>query len=279
MHVFLNGKIVPEEQAVVSVFDRGFLYGDGLFETIRVRNGKPFRWERHLERMERGAAFLGIRIPADGHLLREALALIRTNEMPDAILRIQVSRGVGVRGYSPRGAGQPTLVMTTHPLPAASARLQRWRLSTASVRLSAKAPLAAFKTCNKLANILARAEAEAAGADEALLLNTAGELAEAASGNLFWIQGGAVFTPPLRTGILPGVTRELVIRLCNSQGIDVGEISEDARTLLRAEGVFLSMSGLGIVEIIALDGRPLASSGIVSRLFKAYHETLMRETV
>src|SRR6266403_5504984 len=119
MIVFLDGKFVPEEQAVVSVFDRSFLYGDGLFETMRVSGGQPFLWTEHLERLQRGAAFLKIQIPFSADVLRaHAEQLIRLNQLPDALLRLTLSRGVGPRGYSPRGADDPRLVMALHPFPA-----------------------------------------------------------------------------------------------------------------------------------------------------------------
>ena len=118
MHVFLNGKIVPEEQAVVSVFDRGFLYGDGLFETLRISNGKPFCWKQHWERFENGARFLGIK-PAfsENEMHGFAERLIANNEMPESLLRVTISRGVGLRGYSPKGAEGSTTVMSLHPAP------------------------------------------------------------------------------------------------------------------------------------------------------------------
>src|SRR5436309_76784 len=161
MVVFLNGQLVPEEQAVVSVFDRGFLYGDGLFETVRVFNGKPFRWEQHLERFRRGAEFLKIRPPFPSDSLREfAAQLIVQNGMPDSLLRLTLSRGVGPRGYSPEGAERPAIVMSLHPAPERDPRNPpKWKLVTSTHRLPANEPLAQFKTSNKLAQILARSEA------------------------------------------------------------------------------------------------------------------------
>src|SRR5262245_29607284 len=118
MLVFLNGKFVPEKKAVVSVFDRSFLYGDGLFEAIPIFNGKPFRWAQHIERFQRGIETLKIRLPhSHNELEKFAAQLVRKNRMPDALMRLTLSRGVGLRGYSPKGAKQPTMVMTLHPLP------------------------------------------------------------------------------------------------------------------------------------------------------------------
>src|SRR6185312_12187403 len=132
MLVFLNGKFVPEERAVVSVFDRAFLLGDGLFETILIFNGKPFRWQQHLERLQRGAKFLGIKLPFSPKQLRDiADKLIARNKMPNALLRLTLSRGVGQRGYLPRGANHPTLVMSLHPAPKIdSTNPTKWKLMT-----------------------------------------------------------------------------------------------------------------------------------------------------
>lgn len=280
MIVFLNGRFVPEDQAVVSVFDRSFLYGDGLFETLRVLNGQPFRWRQHVERLERGATFLNLRVPFGAESLREhARELIGHNHMPDCLMRLTVSRGVGVRGYSPKGADQPTLVMSLHAAPPLDAQgPPRWALVTSGFRLPAHEPLAQFKTCSKLPQILARAQADAAGAQEALLLNTEGYVVEAASSNLFWIERGAVCTPPIASGILAGVTRAVVIEICQSLGLAVTEKGIAPEELPRAEGVFVSSSAVGIVAAQSLDGRPLAPSPLVERLRNAYCALLDQET-
>ncbi len=225
MTVFLNDQFVPEEHAVVSVFDRGFLYGDGLYETLRICNGKPFRWAEHLERFERGAAFLKIQVPFKADDLRgQAIELIRLNRMPEALLRISLSRGVGPRGFSPKGAVRPALVMSLHPAPDTCGKLPpTWRVITASSRLPANEPLSLFKNCNRLPQILAKAEADAAEADEALLLNTTGEIVEASASNLFWIRDNVVCTPPLTSGILAGVTRLVVFEICRKLGVSTSE--------------------------------------------------------
>jgi aminodeoxychorismate lyase len=274
MIVFLNGKFVPEDQAVISVFDRSFLYGDGLFETMRVCKGKPFHWEQHLERLERGAKFVRIQVPFSAESLRGfASELVARNQMPDALLRLSLSRGVGLRGYSPKGAEHPSLVMSLHPAPASEGPV-RWKLVTSSFRLPANEPLAQFKTCNKLPQILARAQADAAGADEALLLNTDGNVVEAASSNLFWIQDQTVCTPPLASGILAGVTRAVVLEICRKLGLDAREAAIAPATLQEVQGVFLSLSSVGIAEGIALDGRPISRSPLVGRLREAYSKLM-----
>jgi branched-chain amino acid aminotransferase len=294
MVIFLNGQFVPAEQAVISVFDRGFLYGDGLFETLRVFNGKPFRWTQHRERLERGAEFLKIKLPFPRHALRGLVEqLISRNQMPDALLRVTLSRGVGIRGYSPTGAENPTLVMSLHPaaisepgradLPVGQDGPQRvptvtWKLVTSSFRIPANEPLAQYKTCNKLPQILARAEADAAGADEALLLNTDGFVVEAASSNLFWIEGNTVCTPPLAGGILAGVTRAVVLEICDSLGVKVREDSVTTDELKRRDGVFLSLSSWGVVEAQSLDGLALKQSPLTEQIRLAYGELVRAET-
>ncbi len=278
MLVFLNGQLVPEERAVVSVFDRGFLYGDGLFETMHIYRGKPFRWEQHFERLQRGAAFLKIKLPHSSEALRRfADELIAKNNMPDALLRVTLSRGVGVRGYSPKGAENPTLVMSLHPAPKNNDEVLHWKLITSSHRLPANEPLAQFKTCNKLAQILARAEADAAGADEALLLNTDGFVVEGASSNLFWIDGDTVCTPPLAAGILPGVTRGVVLEICEQLSLKTREANITIEELKKADAIFVSLSSLGIVEAASLDNDPCRHSPLSLKISHAYEELVARE--
>jgi branched-chain amino acid aminotransferase len=277
MIVFLNGQFVPEAEAKVSVFDRSFLYGDGLFESVRVYAGKPFRWPQHLERLHAGAKFLGIRLPfSDAELTAAATGLLTRNALPEATLRLVLSRGVGPRGYSPKGADSPTLVMTLHPAPVVSpGQPMRWELITSSFRIPAGDRLATFKTANKLAQVLARAEAEERGADEALLLNTDGRFAEAASSNLFWIENGVICTTPLAEGLLAGVTRAFALELAGQLGLPTAERSCRLWQLQQAEGVFLTNSSLEIVPAIALDGIPLRESPLTKELHFAYQ----RETI
>jgi aminodeoxychorismate lyase len=254
MIVFLNGQFVTEDRAVVSAFDRGFLYGDGLFETLRVANGKAFRWGQHLERLRRGADFLKIPMPFPPDAWRGfGDELIVRNQMPDALLRLTLSRGAGARGYSPRDARNPTLLISLHAVPPAdSENPPRWRVITSSVRLAATGPLSQFKTCNKLSQVLARAEADAANADEALLLDTDGHAVESSSGNLFWIEQGAVRTPPVADTILPGVTRAVVLDLCHTLGLPILETRLTPGQLLQTDGVFVSLTSIGVAEAVSL---------------------------
>lgn len=277
--VFLNGQFVPPAQAVVSVFDRGFLYGDGLFETIRVHRGRAFRWPQHWRRLQRGAEFLRLRVPFDeATLTRRAAELIQRNAVQDGLLRLNLSRGVGPSGYATRQADAPCLVMSLHPLPAEDAdNPPRWRVITSSVRVPTHDRLALYKTTSKLGHVLARREAEERGADEALLLNTDGEVAEASAGNVFWVAADGVFTPPLATGILAGVTRDLVLELCRANAIPCEEKAIAPAALRRADAVFLTLSSRGVVEVSSLDERCFEPSPLVRRLQESYREVLERE--
>lgn len=267
--VFLNGRLMAEGEARIPIFDRGFLYGDGVFETVRIQSGKPFRLEAHLARLETGLALLGIRIPDDpAGLRRHAVELIAANRCLDGVLRITVSRGVGSRGYSPAGAASPTVAMTLHPRPSHGA--DNPRLITSRYRIYAGDPLCGIKSASKLTHVLARAEAEAAGASEALLLNHRGELAETASSNLFWVRSGRLLTPGLGAGALPGVARGLVLELAAREGVDVQEVCEAGTSLQDADEVFLSNVVSGLRRVESVDGRTIPEAAWGSRLRDAF---------
>jgi aminodeoxychorismate lyase len=279
MIVFLNGKFVPEEQAVVSIFDRGFLYGDGLFEAIRIRSGKPFRWAQHWDRLQNGADLLKLRIPfASDELLKRAHELSAKNQMPEAILRLCVSRGVGERGYSPKGADKPFLTMALYPVAIIDLNTPPVRkVFVAKITVPANHPITATKSANKLIHVLARAEADAFGADEALLVNSNGDLAEGTSCNVFWLQGGTVYTPPIESGALPGITRNLVLEICAKASIPTNEVASKPDVLSKADGVFLSHTTMGVIEVEQVDGKPVKRSPVVQKIQQGYRETLAHE--
>jgi aminodeoxychorismate lyase len=255
-------------------------YGDGLFETLRVANGKPFRWAQHLERLRGGAEYLKIPMPFAAEAWRGfAEELIARNQMREALLRLTLSRGVGARGYSPRDARNPTLLISLHPTPpVASESPAQWRAITSSVRLPTVGLLSQYKTANKLFQVLARAEADAANADEALLLDTNGHAVESSSGNLFWVEAGAVRTAPVGDTILPGVTRTVVLDLCQRLRVPVREDRCTPGQLLQTEGVFVTQTSVGIAEVVSLDGQALGRSPITKQLAGAYADLLRSET-
>ena len=265
---------------MVSIHDRCFLYGDGLFETLRIYNGRPFRWAQHIERLKCGARFLKIELPFTPEEIRQSAGiLIEQNRRLEAILRITLSRGVGERGYSTHGAKKAFLVMTLHPAPiVAPIKHPTWQLITSSVRVPVKDPFATLKTCNKLVQIFSRMEAESQGADEALLLNTNDQVAETASSNVFWIENKTIFTTPLADSALAGVTRSVILELCPSVGLGCEEKSISPNLLCEAEGVFVTLTTAEIVEVMSLDGVALKQSPIPGQLREAYHRQIRRET-
>lgn len=278
MIVFLNGDFLPEAEARISVHDRGFLYGDGLFETMRVYEGRPFRWDRHLQRFEKGAAFLGIPLAATARDLRGyAEQLIDRNSLLEGSLRLTLSRGGGARGYSIRDLTGPTLLMTVSPLAAALDTGQGWNLVTSSYRVPAGDPLSQVKSCCKLLQILARREAEERGAQEALIINTEGRVAEAAASNLFWQEEGTIYTPPLDEGLLPGVTRELTLELCAEHQIPAREKSITPAALQRVDGIFLTVSTLELIEVATYDSIRMPPVSRLAELRAAYREKIIRE--
>lgn len=275
MIVYLNGKFMQEDEAKVSILDRGFLYGDGVFETLRVYNGKPFLWKEHLERMQHGIALLQIEMPLmPRELLRDARELLELNGHRDAILRVQLTRGIGVRGFSPRGADSPTLVMKVHLAPDDTSAPREWDLVTAQVRVHGEDPLVHIKSCNRLVQVLAKIEADKHQADDALMLNVSGEIAECASANIFWIRDDVVCTPLLSCGALSGVTRQFVLRLCRNIKVRTLECSATVSTLRQADGVFATLSTLGIVEVMHLDGLGLHRSELTQRLWREYQRAV-----
>ena len=270
--VCLNGEFLPAEEARVSIFDRSFLYGDGLFETLRVHGGQPVAWTEHLDRLEKSAGEIGLRMPTTrDRLWATALDLLRRNEQPEAILRIQISRGRGSRGYSPRGAESPIWVVTTHPATIPDpAQPTRWRLAIASLRLAVADPLNRLKSSSKLLQVLTRAEAESRGCDEALLLDTTGAVIEGSSSNVFWITGRQLLTPPIDSGALPGITRATVLRLAPNLGLIPEERRCTVEDLRAADGVFLTLSSLGLVPALSIDGIPLRECLGTRALHEAY---------
>lgn len=279
MVVFLNGQFVPEQEATVPVTDRGFLYGDSLFETLRVFRGRPFRLAQHLERMARGAEYLGIKLPHPARQIQRFVEeLIAKNSLPDAVLRVTLTRGFGERGYTPGDEHTPTLLITMHPAPPVNPEQPALcSLVTSTHRVPATDALSSFKTGSKLLQVMARVEAKAKGADEALLLNSNGEVAEAAGANLFWIYREKVCTIPTGRGVLPGITRAVVLEICQNLNLPTNKRVIKRSALQECDALFLTQSVLGVVVVASLDGEPVPQSPIVEQLHRTYCEMLAKE--
>tara|TARA_B100000745_G_scaffold112596_2_gene72491 strand:- start:982 stop:1842 length:861 start_codon:yes stop_codon:yes gene_type:complete len=272
---FLNGDFFSASMARISAGDRGFLYGDGLFETIRVHDARPFLWEWHMMRLTDGAVSLGIALPQTTEsLLGNVHELIRRNSMSESVMRIALSRGVGERGYGVTGEEQPTLLITQHSPPTTPAK--PLSLVSTSARVAIGDPLTKVKSANKLSSILAKRDAAAQGADDGLILNSDGNVTETSSANLFWVEGGTLHTPPLSDGVLPGVTRRLVVGLASALGQAVREESVASDRLQQADAVFVTSAATGVIAVGQVNGGALGTHPLVCQLQDAYDAELAR---
>jgi len=279
MEIFLNGGFIQEEDAKVSVFDRAFLYGDGIFETLRVYNGKPFLLDRHLGRLAHSLGGLYINDPYDFEQWYEYIKeLISRNNAKENILRIQVSRGVGKRGYSSSGNYPPTAVISLHNAPPADDKEHQLDLITSTRILTDHDPLSTLKTSNKLVNIIAMREAERAEAHDAVLLNSKGCATETSSSNIFAVQKNKLWTPPLTSGCLSGITRAYILELAVELGIEAIQKDMDMEFLKNSEGVFLTNSVREVQNVKSLDGDIINQSLITSELQKAYRQKVTSAT-
>jgi branched-chain amino acid aminotransferase len=281
--VWMNGRLVRGDEATVSVFDRSFLLGDGLFETMRVTGGRLFRPERHLARLERSAERLRLSVPAGGDDLAEAIRkTLAANHLKDAAVRLTLSRGVGLPGPGIAGAETPLCVIAARPF---HGYPDRWYEPGAEAVVSAIvknewSPLAGIKTTSYAEHVLARAEAAERGADEALFVNTRGHLVEGSSANLFAVMAGRVHTPDLASGCLPGVTREAVIELVKEGGWDIREEALLPSDLAAADEIFLTNSLLGAAPLSQIDGREVGAEcpgPVTRRLVEQYRDLVERE--
>lgn len=261
--VSIDGTIVAADQAKVSVLDHGLLYGDGLFEGIRVRAGRIFRLEQHLARLELGARVLGLELPFDKEQSARIIAeTVRAFGRPEAYVRLLVTRGEGPLGVDPTTCTQPRLICIAAEIGLFNAEQRARGLSMITSSYRRPTPDVqdvAVKTLNYLGSVLAKQEARQRGADEALLLNQSGRVAEAAVANVFALRGRELSTPPALDGCLPGINRAAVMELARELGLSVAERSLGRRELLAADEVFLTGSGAGVIGVRSLDGRAIAS--------------------
>ncbi|MBI2241150.1 MAG: aminotransferase class IV family protein [Magnetospirillum gryphiswaldense] len=248
MKLMLNGQLVDSGAPFLQAHDRGFTLGDGLFETIKIRHGQPLRLDLHLARLQQGAVILRLPLPPGEDWLGRAIHdVLQANDMHDAALRLTVSRGPGQRGLLPPDPCVPTILLTPAPLPPP---LGPARAVTAqNVRRNQMSPLSRIKALSYLDNVLARLEAQDHGADDAVLLNTLGRVAETTIANIFVVgNDGILVTPPVADGALPGVRRAEMLR--SMVAIERSISRED---LLNAREVFLT-NALSVRPLIIIDG-------------------------
>lgn len=276
MKVWLHNKIVPESRAQVSVLDRGFLYGDGVYEAVRVYQGKIFRAEQHWKRLAGSLKSIHMKIPwSHSYLTAACLATAKANGMPEALARVTISRGVGEIGYDPRSAKKPTLTVIAVPIRQDLPRLWESGVKIAIVKIR-RNPMRslspAIKHTNSLNGILAKIEALKTGAFEGVFLNLEGFVAEGTISNIFMVKRGVVKTPSLNCGILDGVTRRSVIELARKNGIKVLETRIPLKELLAADEVFLTSTTMEVMPVAGI-GAP----GPVTRLLQEKLRGLIRQ--
>jgi len=288
--VYLNGSLTPRSQARISVYDHGFLYGYGLFETMRAYNGKIFLLDRHLTRLQSSARAIRLDASfADIDLGKACIDTLKANGLREARLRLTVSRGEADSFASPVITGKPTVLVTAKSFSAMPEEIYNkgYRVGISSFGRYSQSHLSGHKSTNFLNNILAKMEAEASGLDEALLLNENGCLTEGSISNIFFISSdSSLVTPSLQSGILPGITRMVVMELAGSSGINVTEKDVKSGELINFKESFLTNSVMEIMPLVEVrestgkiitigSGKP---GSLTKRLMAAYKKLVERET-
>jgi branched-chain amino acid aminotransferase len=287
--IYLNGNLVPRSQACLSVYDHGLLYGYALFETMRAYNGRIFLLDRHLRRLMDGALVIGLASVLEGiDLGRACLQTLRANRLTEARVRLTATNGSGdVLPWS-EIAGKPTVIITARPYVPFPAETYRkgFKIGVASQRRPAQSPMARIKSNNYLINVMARMETAKHGLDEALLLNDRGLIAEGGNSNIFFVHGERLITPSLDSGILPGITRELVLELATQLDIKIIEGSIRLSDLFGFDEVFMTSSVIEIMPVVAVTGETgrvltigAGTPGKVTiKLLEAYKTRVTQET-
>jgi branched-chain amino acid aminotransferase len=282
--VYVDGKFFPEAEAKISVFDHGLLYGDGIFEGIRFYNGRVFRLEEHLERLWDSARSICLEIPMTPREMSEALLeTIRQNGLREGYIRLLVTRGVGNLGLNPEQCKHPSviIIVATITLYPASVYQNGLTVVTCATRRTNPSALnPAVKSLNYLNNVMARIEANLAGADEALMLNDAGNVAECTADNVFIIKRGQIFTPPITAGALRGITRSVVFDIAAELGVKISETDITRHDVFIADECFLTGTAAEIIPVIKADGRTIGTGkpGPITARMIGRFRAMTRET-
>jgi branched-chain amino acid aminotransferase len=290
--VYVNGRLTGEADAVIPVFDHGFLYGEGVYEVCRTYAGRIRLFARHMARLRASASLIALPVPVDDDTLEarvvetlEYAGLLPWHDgLPDAYLRLLLTRGVGELSYDPRGCPSPSLVIIARPHTPPPPSVYAGGVAVAIVgveRNRRQALNPRIKSNNLLNNALAMQEALARGAFEAVMRNHEGHLAECSQSNLFVVRGGRVQTPPVSEGLLPGITRAYVMELCGAMGVPCDEVVLTEADLLGADEAFLTSTTREIVPIVTVDDRRVGAGepGRITRdVLAAYRERVRLAT-
>jgi len=284
MWIYLNDRFVLEKEAKISVFDHGFLYGDGLFETLRAYNGCTFALDKHLKRLADAARRLQLQIPKASQLNDLLHQTLERNNLKNAMLRLTITRGVNTSPLRPDLCLKSTLVITARAFEGYSPERYKKGVSAKIVNTPKSTPTgsgASIKSLNFLNNILGKLEINPETHFEALMLSSAGHLSEGTLSNLFWIDRGVLFTPAPETGLLEGITREIVFQLAKEAGIPTEVGCYPPEALLKAEEAFLTNSGIEILPLVSIDGKPIGlgqAGRLTQKLHTALKEQIKQET-
>ena len=263
MKIYLNGELVNKEDAMVSVFDHGLLYGDGVFEGIRLYDGCVFKLDEHLERLEYSAKAILLDLPLSRQEFADAVCeTCRANDLSNGYVRLVVTRGVGHLGLTPDGCGPPSVIIIADDIQLYPEELYEKGLKIISVptrRINASALPPAVKSLNYLNNILAKIEAKKVGFQEALMLNDKGEIAECTGDNVFVLSKGVLYTPPLDAGSLRGITRAAVMDIASDLGIPCREQALTRYDLWTAEECFLTGTAAEVIPCVEVDHRQVGN--------------------
>lgn len=277
--IYLNGAYVPEEKAVVSVFDHGLLYGDGVFEGIRAYHGRVFKLDEHIARLYDSARAILLDIPIPpAEMTAVVLETMRRNELRDGYIRLVVTRGKGDLGLGPDKCPEPTVFCICASIQLYPQELYETGLEVVTVptrRNLNEAVSPRIKSLNYLNNIMAKMEAARAGTIEAIMLNADGYVAEATGDNIFIVKNGVLITPPSHVGILEGITRNTVMELARGEGIAVEENLFTRYDVYTADECFLTGTAAELIPVIRVDGRTIGAGvpgSVTGRLTELFRE-------
>jgi len=277
--IHLDGKIVPEAEAKISVFDHGLLYGDGVFEGIRFYNGRVFRLDQHMRRLYDSAKSILLNIPiSPEEMIRATCETVRANKLQDGYIRLVITRGVGPMGLSPFKCPKASVVIiassiTLYPKEAYETGLVMATCATRRPSHDILSPM--VKSLNYLNNVMAKVEAIQAGAEEGVMLNETGLVAECTGDNIFIVRDGAIITPPLTAGALDGITRRVVFEIANDLGIPMREVEMSRHEIYTADECFLTGTAAEIVPVVKADGRIIGNGKpgpITTRIVARFRE-------
>jgi len=281
--IYLDGQLLPKEQAVISVYDHGLLYGDGVFEGIRVYSRRVFRLQEHVERLYESARAIRLEIPlSQDDMIAAVEKTVAANHLTDGYVRLVVTRGAGSLGLDIRRTSHPQVIIIADTISLYPEELYEkgMEIITAStIRNHPGALSPRIKSLNYLNNILAKIEGTDAGCAEALMLNHLGQVAECTGDNIFIVKHGVLKTPPTDAGILEGVTRNVVLELAMAAGIEVKEMALIRHDLYVAEECFLTGTAAEVIPVTKLDGRPIGTGqpGPITRQLRTRFQEYVRE--